>query len=369
MAAHRHALRKLPETPQGFTLVELLATIAIIGVLIALLLPTVQAARESSRRTQCSNNLKQLGLAMSSYASLNGTFPAGSNIPAGTTPDKVASDWDSGGFHKLSAHCMLLPFLECTPVFNKINPNLSANANRVQLCIRLPIFLCPSATPPSNASTSPGCNYSWCNGSSFHVWSNGVINSAYGDWTQRSPICQNGFINCKQQLSPAAFTDGMSQTLMGSETLPGTNGPSGSATYPYDIFYVSTTSLWPSLNVAADFPTQSQLSALGNASYAMSGGSVGNNGFWWSVGLPGQTMFNAAAPPNWVFPNIGGWTQPGIASDRGWGVLPPRSEHRGGVNAVMCDGAVRFISDNVDLLTFQRVGNRRDRSPISFEDL
>ena len=100
---------------RGFTLIELLVVIAIIAVLIALLLPAVQAAREAARRAQCSNNLKQIGLAMHNYHSSVGKFPQGTSDEAGYTPFKY-----SGGWGMWSAQAEMLPYMEQNAIYNEI---------------------------------------------------------------------------------------------------------------------------------------------------------------------------------------------------------------------------------------------------------
>jgi prepilin-type N-terminal cleavage/methylation domain-containing protein/prepilin-type processing-associated H-X9-DG protein len=358
---------------RGFTLVELLATIAIVGVLIALLLPAVQAAREAARRIHCASNLKQLGLAMNSHASMNGAFPAGSNAPPGTDPNAQPGWWSSNIFLRLSAHVMLLPFLELQPLYDRLNPTQSPSWHVNQFrATRVPTFLCPTASPRPNPQDGGGNNYSWCTGSSLHAFLNGVVlietlPSGAPVWRPRSPICLNGIMNVFLPISPAQITDGLSQTLMAAETLIGRESPANTAVYPYDLFYVSTG--WGTTHALAEFPPEAQLNTLGNAAYSSPVGLTGRNGLYWNLGSHSQTMFNAAAVPNWIHPNLGGPNGAGWPSDRNWAVLPARSEHGGGVNAVMCDGAVRFISDTINMTTFQRLGNRRDRNPVSLDDL
>jgi len=144
--------------PSGFTLIELLVVIAIIAVLIALLLPAVQAAREAARRTQCVNNMKQIGLALHNYASAQGVFPPGyisginrsvadaCNMDQENTPGQgvdTGSGWAWGS--------MILPQMEQGPLFNSINFNLSVAYRENDTCslTALSVFLCPSDPGPS----------------------------------------------------------------------------------------------------------------------------------------------------------------------------------------------------------------------------
>src|SRR4051794_10220583 len=135
---------------RGFTLIELLVVIAIIAVLISLLLPAVQSAREAARRAQCTNNLKQLGLAMHNYHTANGAFPPGAaasfnqlNLQDG--PGKLCVNWMGW-----SAQGMLLGYMEAMPIYNAINFNFdpiswpSAPYNLTLVNTRLATFLCPS---------------------------------------------------------------------------------------------------------------------------------------------------------------------------------------------------------------------------------
>jgi len=341
----------------AFTLVELLATIAIIGLLIALLLPAVQAARESARRTHCLNNMKQLGLAMQSYVTSNGRFPPNASVPAGST-----LNWGSMSFLQLSAHFLLLPFLDQQSIYNLATPTAGHGAwDR----IRVATFLCPSANPPP--TFAPGCHYGWSSGSSPHTWNNGVC--GYGlPYVLVTPVLQNGAITIATQWSPAHFRDGLSTTLLGSERLSASSDtPPGSGKYPYDFFFISGNSLATLGNPA--FPTESELAAIGNAALGPSVSFInGNhkNGWYWAWGAP---QVNTSAPPNWMYPDTGQGAPPGFANNRGWGIFPPRSMHTGGVNAVMCDGAVRFVSEMVNTRTFQQLGHKSDNASVTLDSL
>lgn len=151
---------------QGFTLVELLVVIAIIGILVGLLLPAVQAAREAARRMQCSNNLKQLGLAVQNYHDVYKSLPSGfiTNYPAGALNTAAMmsvtqrTHWSWGAF--------VLPYIEQTALYNTLNPGqtsmdglLATPGGLAALTTSLPSFQCPSDTSQSSAIISPQASW------------------------------------------------------------------------------------------------------------------------------------------------------------------------------------------------------------------
>src|SRR3954469_10961122 len=144
--------------PHGFTLIELLVVIAIIAILIALLLPAVQAAREAARRSQCVNNLKQMGLALHNYHDTVGVFPPGyvSNQVPGSNPivdgNDPARGWAWGS--------MILPQLEQDPLFHAINFSLSVafRANDTASLSRVNVYLCPSDGTPNSVPVRDSTN-------------------------------------------------------------------------------------------------------------------------------------------------------------------------------------------------------------------
>lgn len=360
--------RSKPTT--GFTLVELLVVIAIIGILVALLLPAVQAARESARRTACRNKLKQLGLATLNYHDVRRKFPISQNYPDGWV-EAVNGPWhglapDNNFLYLgLGPHVMLLPFLEEATLYARVSPangsgdplgGWTAYHNSASFGLnKVAGFLCPTARPLAGY---PGNNYSFSAGSIGRVHMAGATLTPYS--IAGTADVQNGMINPAKGWTVKDVTDGLSKTLLAAENLTGSGG--ASATFPFDVQAVGSSpggSGWPSGD-----PTAADLDRVGVATATS---SYQTGGCYWSMGLPAQTIVNTAAPPNWGYPNTAngiGWFTTGQNQ-----FIPPRSLHPGGVNAVMVDGAVIFIRNEVDLVTFQRLGNRRDGQPVDVTSL
>jgi prepilin-type N-terminal cleavage/methylation domain-containing protein len=345
---------------RGFTLVELLVVIAIIGTLVGLLLPAVQAARESARRSDCVNRVKQMALGMQNLA---GTLPQPAFMSAGYIQTGTAKWWMGSGqsLYWPSVHCSLLPFLEGGtemagyqlnnwidgPSTDHDDPSLPTNRNRTVGRRRMPAFRCPSdGVQPT--SPAPGLNYVWNTGSTIH-WDNAAMNGP----VQRSKITKLGSI-----------TDGLSKTILLSETLMG-DFSAASFTFPRDMLYLVPTS---SITTPV-MPPQSQVDALGAAAEsAMNGGAANGHrssvGDYWHYSSFANNTYNTVAPPNWKYPtstswNSGAWL---IGSD---GVFPARSGHGSGVTAGMCDGAVLFIPNEIDHVVYQRLGGRNDAGSVS----
>ncbi len=333
---------------RAFTLIELLVVIAIIGVLVGLLLPAVQQAREAARRSSCSNNLKQLGLAAHNYLSTNKTFPSWMVQP------KAGTSWQN--WENASGYYLLLPFLEENSLYDQMTTALGNTSCGTLYSLskrRLSGLDCPTDIAFGNPAEGPA-NYGFSTGSSV-ACGNASLTGANG-FTHRSGTGNNNPTRTVEQqyqagFPPEEFLDGMSKTIMAGELLTGSNA--SVADFPRN--YVSGLTI----SVAnRDFPTTAELATIGAAALASSDWR-GNNGNQWGWPGHGNSLINCAAPPNWQYPS-GGTGTPGMAFDGNDGFFPPRSRHPGGVSVAFADGATAFIPETISPLTFQQLGNRKD---------
>jgi prepilin-type N-terminal cleavage/methylation domain-containing protein/prepilin-type processing-associated H-X9-DG protein len=297
---------------RGFTLIELLVVIAIIGVLIALLLPAVQAAREAARRMQCVNNLKQVGLALHNYHDTHGRFALGSI--------QVTSP---GGYsYRQPFLSALLPFLEQRNLHDSFNYNLSfqEEANITTRASRVNTFLCPTDTPRTFVNNGGGITD--VKGSYGVVWGQNV----YGN-----QVLQSAF-DLNYGASFAEITDGTSQTLLLAELIQ-TPHPTGQPVSVID----RRGRVW------SDQPSSHQISTkLSPNTLAPDYGAC------WPNSVP-KTPCNR---------NAGDGPNHYIAS---------RSYHPGGVNGLLGDGSVRFFKDTVSLTTWKALSSRAGGEVVSAE--
>ena len=205
-------------------------------------------------------------------------------------------------------------------------------------------FLCPSDIPFGNPAFA-GCNYAVCMGSTFRWATRASMNGMFrGDHPNGSGVCEF----CEVRI--AEVKDGLTNTIMLSEMLKGNNNNSQ---------YVEGNSVRPGPAVNRNVPPSATvLDTFGVACLGSIADHRSNNGREWIAGVPTQTLFNCAAPPNWKYPTCavqgGGY---GFSADRD-GAFPARSFHPGGVNTVLGDGSTRFISETIDLITYQALGSR-----------
>lgn len=318
---------------RGFTLIELLVVIAIIAILIALLLPAVQQAREAARRTQCKNNLKQLGLALHNYHDTHSKFPLGQSWIEG------ASSWHGHG-----VFVDLLPYIDQAPLYNQWVMTVSYDNGQNQTARRtkLAAYKCPSDLAYPGAE--PGVNYAGCGGASVNIWNND----------------SNGVFPKRVSAGIRDILDGTSNVIAFSEILTGDNSQSGVT--DSDIVRVATAPAFAN----QDFITQAEIAtaaAACDAANPTAEASLSQNGRDWTSPYPSQSRFNTSVPPNWSSRSCAFGNAFGLAADRN-GLFPARSRHVGGVQITLADGSSRFVSDNVDLQTWQWLGSKRDGNPI-----
>jgi prepilin-type N-terminal cleavage/methylation domain-containing protein/prepilin-type processing-associated H-X9-DG protein len=311
----------------GFTLVELLVVIAIIGVLVALLLPAVQSAREAARRTQCQNNIKQLGLALHNFESVTKRFPHGS---------ENAAIWGP------SAHAYLLPVLEQGNVFAQMTQTFAHGASaqsgtaqnvvlhEVASTVRPKVFQCPS-----EFNTFRGLVYGFTN---YHTnWGSWVGLQNRWDGTFGTNFVPYGSVPPVEATRIGAITDGTSNTLAFAEVCNGVGGDPTIRDPRRDCYSASRpTSTNPQV-------VRNQLLALDwrTVSTIPFGAAAWNwRGYPWREGSIWRNGFNTLLPPN----------KPCYRPGTQWWelVTPASSYHPGGVNVCLCDGSVRFVSENID---------------------
>jgi len=325
-------------TRHGFTLVELLVVIAIIGILVALLLPAIQAAREAARRSTCQNNLKQLGLAMLNYES------AMDRLPAGTLMPEV-------GAYGFSSQAQLLPYYEEGNVHDRMDfKKSSADVVNFTAAEAQPeIFLCPTDPQRGGAEYTNDFGIFTRSG-----WTSYHANS--GSWAHVAKEWDGVFgtdriiegIAGHAPLRLALVVDGTSKTVAFAEVVNGLApdfAPALGGDAKADCFEfggIPSGSTWAAIR--GTFLTKSHQTA-----------AVPWNGLWrfrgypWSEGTPWRNWYNHLLPPNSTCWRPGSW----------WKLVSPASSyHSGSINVAMCDGSVQAITDDIDADIWLEMGTR-----------
>jgi prepilin-type N-terminal cleavage/methylation domain-containing protein/prepilin-type processing-associated H-X9-DG protein len=364
-----------PRRRDAFTLIELLVVIAIIAILIGLLLPAVQAAREAARRVSCVNNLKQLGLALQNYHSTYDCFPVGS-IPA-YVPESN-SYIINGDFGPL---LRLLSYTEQQPLYNAANFSVAGfnsaigeTTNLTVLTTRLNEFLCPSNVAPSwnmeatgagplMGYPAPGSTYFGSLGSSLEFdasQTGGPPNGLFAAINPASPVGRPASI--------ASVTDGTSNTIALGEWRTG-SGNINVITIPTDVVFLGAFPPGVARNTqqmvmpAGAAPFQQWLQTCAASVGTQRSGKTPTLGENWAIGIVGYTLGQILLPPNPKYPNC-------ITHAIGAGLESPgmctlSSYHPGGANVVFADGSVHFLKDGTNLQTIWALGSRSQGEIIS----
>ncbi len=351
-------MRPASRRRSGFTLIELLVVIAIIGVLVALLLPAIQAAREAARRAQCTNNLKQVGLAMLEHESARKCFPY-SRYWSGIAGDKT---------NDMSAQTRILPYVEETVLSSYFTAANIATVNEDTtmpdgvtpiMSVRISTYVCPSEANDMvkiTAATGIANGYLTNYGVNQGIW---MIFDASG---KTPPV---GAFSPNVQLKTRQFTDGLSKTLMAAEVKGWTAGFSGGTA---------------TANLPAD---ASAVASFGGTTKATAALKTHTSHTEWADGKCAQTGFTTAFTPNYnmTMTYSDGTTGPAdyvfqaegsVAANSGnpytYAAVTARSYHPGGVNVTLMDGSVRMINDDVSPPLWQALSTRAGGEVVGFDD-
>ena len=380
---------------RGFTLIELLVVIAIIAVLIALLLPAVQAAREAARRAQCTNNLKQIGLALHNYHSAMDRFPMGMSESASVL-GVLSKGNGYANWGEWSAQAMLLPYMEQLPVYNAINFSYDmiygtgAVTNLTAQTRVIASFCCPSDTQvafggsPSMSVTqfgSWGNNAAWAPNINSYKASLGTTTAVWG-WQvgyftcQPDPFNLNGGTQCASNTTGLFTawtcygirdaTDGTSNTIAFAESLVGdaTNVlPTHRNNSVMGVGTISNIEVFDASSLNYQTVIIPAIQACTTA-YKSGTNVTGENGIRWGYGAPGISMFQTIVTPNGA-PWNSCQDQCGGCQLNYTQFSNAQSNHPGGANVMMGDGSCRFIKDSINPLTWMALGTRANGEVIS----
>ena len=350
---------------EGFTLIELLTVVAIIGLLVAVLLPAVQGARDATRRLQCANNLKQIGLALHNYHQGFGRFPMGGSKNNRKLDGDSYDQWSVW-----STHAALLPGLEQMPMFNAINFDFAPEttdgvSHPMNATVNLAVvaaFLCPSDARAGQQNT---CSYHGCYGT--------TTNDNY----PQTGGC-TGLFTVEQSFGIPACTDGTSGTIAFAEALVGDGMGYGRighnitnpSRYRGNVFMSAAVPAPPGARILDAFRDKAAVMAgldTCAAAFRERNYIADHRGWRWGLGVTGFSMFNTIQTPNDARYPFGGCRFNGMPDwnmDNGF-VYGAASNHPGGVNVLFADGSGRFVRDGVDRMVWWSLGTKAGGEAVS----
>jgi prepilin-type N-terminal cleavage/methylation domain-containing protein len=378
------------QTRTGFTLVELLVVIAIIGVLVALLLPAVQAAREASRRTTCVSNVKQMALAAANHESAKSYFPVGRKRPDRETFNgtswKEAIPTSAYGsvtpsaserFNNFSVHIWLLPYMEQASIYNMIDFKLGQFKKMTEGSKKSPhynayataqgLFLCPS--DPNTGVIISENNYRSNFGGSTPFAGYFQDDASFDPTTLSTPENLPGggngaFSYGRVGLKAKDFTDGLSKTAFFSERTKGSGNTDGAPLTKYDVIGMGqgngrSTNVESLYNSCATATTPSGPVFYGAGRWLP--GDDYSNG--WPFAGYDASQYNHVAPPNWSGQDCGSNS---YIADTPYehAIVAARSDHPGSVVVGFGDGHTSVVADSIELAVWRAIGTRNGDETI-----
>ena len=335
---------------RGFTLVELLVVIAIIGILVALLLPAVQAAREAARRSSCNNNLKQIGLGLHNYLTANRSFPPSYCIKRGTVITGNNGSW--------SIHGRLLPYLEQTGAYDQIRLDIAWDAQLATgvPATRISTYFCPS-DPNDTVRVKSGAPYIYPQTYGFN----------FGTWLVHNPATGQGgdgafFVNSRTR--PADVRDGLSNTLSAAEVKAFTpyfrNTADPGATVPNHPSVIAGLAGGAQFKLGPDTNDNT-----GHTEWC--DGRVHHSGIT-TVFTPNTFVGYVHSDGNTYDVDYNSFQEGKSATQPTYAAVTSRSYHPGVVNTALMDGSVRSVSETIDRSVWRALGTCQGGEAVTGSD-